>query len=109
MGLIIEHCLYKIISFSGFQFKCPNGFLFSQRDSKCHLEADVGECLIFSDPTQGVEEIVPVVELEKDKLDQFFESNSYWDFMEFLPTEPQRVIRRPSEFTRESSFSFRNK
>ncbi len=54
------------------------------------------------DAVEQTHEIRPVVEIQPEKLDKFFETQIYWDFMEFLPNETQRVVGpiTPSSFSR---------
>ncbi|XP_063875210.1 probable endochitinase [Scylla paramamosain] len=85
----------------GFLFSCPSGYLYDNQQKKCEKEAIIGPCDRLSDAVVQTHEIRPVVEIKPEKLDQFFESDIYWDLMPFLPNEPQRLVPvLPSTFSR---------
>lgn len=62
---------------------------------------EVGECDRVSDAVQPTYEIHPVYVILEDFLDQFFETDVYWDLMPFMSDEPQVVVPiLPSSFSR---------
>ncbi|XP_050733883.1 uncharacterized protein LOC127007216 [Eriocheir sinensis] len=94
--LITMGCTIK-----GFLFRCPAGYLFDNRLKRCEKEEIIGPCERVMDDVGQTHEVRPVVEIKPEKLDQFFETQTYWDFMPFMPNETQRVVpMQPSSFSR---------
>ncbi|XP_045110803.1 uncharacterized protein LOC123504402 [Portunus trituberculatus] len=85
----------------GFLFSCPPGYLYDNQLKRCEKETIIGPCDRLSDAVVQTHVITPVVEIKPEKLDQFFESDIYWDLMPFLPNEPQKLVPiLPSSFSR---------
>ncbi|XP_063588300.1 uncharacterized protein LOC134765551 [Penaeus indicus] len=93
--IVTMDCIIK-----GFMFRCPKGYLFDTGVRRCHKEELVGMCDRVADAAGQSIVVKPVVELDPDSLDQFFEADFYWDFMTFLPNETQRIVSQPSSFSR---------
>lgn len=89
----------------GFMFRCPKGYLFDTGLRRCHKEELVGMCDRVADAAGQSIVVKPIVELDPDSLDEFFEAEIYWDFMEFLPNETQRIVSQPSSFSRGAASS----
>ncbi|MPC90218.1 hypothetical protein E2C01_085192 [Portunus trituberculatus] len=84
-----------------FLFSCPPGYLYDNQLKRCEKETIIGPCDRLSDAVVQTHVITPVVEIKPEKLDQFFESDIYWDLMPFLPNEPQKLVPiLPSSFSR---------
>lgn len=90
-----------IFPFSGFLFRCPRNFHFSSSQRKCLQLTKQVPCHKFSDSASGTF-VYPVIELEKESLSQFDQASAYWDYMQFLPQENQRIIQvlPPAELPR---------
>ncbi|KAG7175206.1 putative Chitin binding Peritrophin-A domain-containing protein 31 [Homarus americanus] len=76
----------------GFHYHCPRHFLFDVNTKRCQAESVVGVCDKAADPGVQTHEIQPVVEIKQELLDDFFAASAYWDFMPFLPDEPQKIV-----------------
>ncbi|KAK3862546.1 hypothetical protein Pcinc_031606 [Petrolisthes cinctipes] len=76
----------------GILFSCPKGYIFHTGLKRCASVAEVGECDRASDAVLPTYEIQPVPVISADDLDQFFDSQIYWDVMPFLPDLPQVVV-----------------
>nr|XP_045624783.1 uncharacterized protein LOC123774493 [Procambarus clarkii] len=85
----------------GFLYQCPAGYLFDDNTKRCQRVELLGPCDKAADAGVQIYEIQPIGQLQADSLDQFFSSETYWDFMPFLPNQTQKIVPiKPSNFSR---------
>lgn len=88
----------------GFMFSCPAGYAFDRRTKWCLREELLGRCDRVADAGALTFQIQPVVEIQPESFDEFFQADVYWNFMEFLPNETQKIVPvQPSAFARGSA------
>ncbi|XP_071540361.1 uncharacterized protein [Panulirus ornatus] len=76
----------------GFLFRCPPGYHFDRISKRCLKEELLGRCDRVADAGAQSFQIKPVVEIQPESFDEFFQAERYWDFMPFLPNETQTIV-----------------
>ncbi|XP_066989818.1 uncharacterized protein [Macrobrachium rosenbergii] len=100
--IVTMNCIMK-----GFMFRCPSNYRYKPSLNKCVKEEEAGSCDRLADATAQTHIVTPIVDLTPDVLDDFFQSDAYWNLMRYLPSEPQKVMAvNPSTFRRESDRGF---